>query len=79
MRGFVLVVKYDPKFPNRAKIYARFDSQVDLSDTFKKMKEIDPEADWYLHPSKKLLLISSDPKARGTSLDLDKIISVLKK
>lgn len=78
VRGFVLVVKYDPEFPNRAKIYARFDSQVDLTSTFKKFKEVDPEADWYLHQSKKLLLISSDPKARGTSLDLNKIIEVLK-
>jgi hypothetical protein len=78
VKGFALVVKYDPAFLRRVKIYARFDSKVDLTATFRKFKKIDPEGDWFLHASKKLLLISSNPKARGTKLGLEEIMQALK-
>ncbi|MBN1263724.1 MAG: chromate resistance protein [Candidatus Pacebacteria bacterium] len=79
IRRFCLVIKYDPDFPKRVKIYARFDSPVDLTPIYKIFKKSDSEADWFLHASKKLLLISSHPHARGTSLSLDEIIKALKK
>lgn len=78
VKGFVLVVKYDPKQLQRVKIYSRYDSKVDLTKTYQEFKKIDSKADWFLHASKKLLLISSDPAARGTSLSLEEIVEVLK-
>lgn len=38
---------------------ARSDSQVDLSEMYSKLQIIDQEADWYLHPNKRLLLCGS--------------------
>jgi hypothetical protein len=77
--GYVLVVKYDQEFQNRVKIYSRFDSRTDLTKVYKKFLKIDSGADWFLHSSKKLLLISSDPEAKGTKLSLEEIIQALKK
>lgn len=76
--GFVLVLKYDPDF-NRTKIYSRFDSEVDLTMVYNKLEKVDPQADWYLHPSKKLLLISSNPQAHNTDLTIEQLIDLLKK
>ncbi|MFC1790551.1 hypothetical protein ACFLZP_03650 [Patescibacteria group bacterium] len=76
--GYVLVIKYDPDFLQRVKIYARFDSKVNLAKVYEEFKKIDPEADWFLHATKRLLLISSAPDARGTSLKLEQIIDSLK-
>ncbi len=78
-KGYVLVIKYDEKIKKRVKIYARFDSRVDLTATAKKLAEVDPRADWFLHASKKLLLISNAPEAKGTELTLEELIELLRK
>ncbi|HUW21663.1 MAG TPA: chromate resistance protein ChrB domain-containing protein [Candidatus Bathyarchaeia archaeon] len=78
-RGYALVLKYDSTYRNRVKIYARFDSKVDLTKVYRQLSKIDSQADWFLHASKKLLLISSRPEARGTSLSFEEIVALLKK
>jgi len=78
--GFALVVTKDPE-QGGVKIYARPDSKVDLSDTSKRLRILDPDSDWFLHASKRLLLNQSsvNPNLRPTKLSLKEVIEVLQK
>ncbi len=79
IRGYVLVVKYDPRFKKRVKIYSHYDSAVNLLPVYRQLRKVDSEADWFLHASRKLLLISSHPDAKPTSLSLEEIVDLLAK
>lgn len=83
-KGFVLVVRKDPR-----KGYVRIKTrpardgdtvEVDLTPAYEKLKEIDPEATWFLHVSKKMLLNGTpkNPKMVPTKLSLSNIVEVLK-
>lgn len=78
--GYSLVVRKDPerKF---VRIYARNDRGVDLTPIFEKLKKFDPEATWFLHPSRYLLLNGSgkNPAMKPTKLSLEDVIEVFKK
>lgn len=78
--GYVLVLKRDPE-NGCARIYSRADSKVDLTKAYNKFKEMDPESDWFLHATKRLLINQStiNPNMRPTKLTLKQIIEVLKK
>lgn len=78
-QGYVLVVTKDPE-TGGVKIYSRFDSEADLTEAYNKFKEMDPDSDWFLHATKKLLLnqASVNPDMRPTKLSLKEIIRVLK-
>jgi hypothetical protein len=78
-QGFVLVVKKHPR-SGAVQIYARPDSRVDLSQVYQIVKQKDPQADWFLHASKKLLLneASVNPNMKPTRLSLEEIISIIK-
>jgi len=54
---------------------------IDLTLAYEKLKKMDPEATWFLHIGKKMLLNGSvkNPKMRPTSLGLGEIIKVLEK
>ena len=54
--GAVLYVYRDRQ--GRTGIAARSRSQVDLSQVYRDLRRLDPGADWYLHPSRRLLLCS---------------------
>lgn len=81
--GYVLVVRKDPR-----KGYVRIktlpangeDKGADLTLMYEQLKKIDPDATWFLHVSKKMLLNGTpkNPKMRPTKLKLDDIIKVLK-
>jgi hypothetical protein len=77
--GYSVVIRKDPK-KKYVRIYARFDRGVDLSKVYQKLKELDPQATWFLHRSKCILLNGSprNPKMRPTNLKLNQIIQVLK-
>lgn len=77
--GYILVVKKDPE-EGGVKIYSRYDSKVDLTKTYHQVKKLDPDSDWFLHASKKLLLnqSSANPKMKPTKLSLETIIGILK-
>lgn len=78
--GYVVVIRKDPrKGYVRIKASPKFD--VDLSNTFEQLKKMDPEATWFLHVGKKMLLNGTlkNPKMRPSKLSLDAIIGVLKK
>lgn len=78
-KGYCLVVRKDPE-TGGTRIYARYDTGVDLTRTYNEFKEMDPNSEWYLHQSKKLLLnMSSGKKMTPTKLTLNQLIEVLKR
>jgi len=80
--GYSLVVRKDPrKGYVRIKVRPASKKQEDLDLTLlhEQLKKIDPEATWFLHVSKKMLLNGTpkNPKMIPTKLSLQKIISVI--
>lgn len=83
--GYVLVVRKDPR-KGYVRVKVRPDDEskksprIDLTLVHEKLKKIDPEATWYLHVSKKMLLNGTpkNPSMIPTKLSLDKIIEVIK-
>lgn len=82
---FRVVVRKDPR-----KGYARIkalpeqedgEKGADLTLAYEMLRKIDPDATWFLHVSKKMLLNGTpkNPKMRPTKLSLDDIIKVLEK
>ncbi len=53
---------------------------IDLTEAYEKLKVLDPEASWFLHASKRMLLngSSKNPEMKGTTLTLSAVIEVLK-
>ncbi len=82
--GYVLVIRKDPR-----KEYVRIKALpsteetkgADLTLIYEQLKKIDPEATWFLHVSKKMLLNGSpkNPKMRPTKLSLEEIIKVVER
>lgn len=91
MAGFVLTVRKDPKggfvrikaLPDKRQKTEdkRLESGlgIDLTEAYEKLKKLDPEASWFLHASKRMLLngSSKNPEMKGTTLTLDQVIEVL--
>lgn len=77
-KGYVLAIRKDPE-DGHIRIKARPDSKVDLTGAKRAVKKLDPEADWFLHASKKMLLNGSlrNPKIKPARISLEKIIQVL--
>ncbi len=78
--GYVLVVRKDSR-KGYVRIKANPDSKIDLTLAYEQFKKIDPDATWFLHVSKRMLLNGSvkNPKMRPTTLSLEQIIKVLEK
>jgi len=76
--GYLIVAKKDP-VDGAVRIYARADSKVDLTKAYEEVKRQDPDSDWFLHASKKLLLNKTavNPGFRPTRLSLEQIIKIL--
>ncbi len=81
--GYVLIVRKDPR-----KGYIRIKARpgdgkqkgIDLTLAYEKLKKMDPEATWFLHVSKNMLLngTTKNPDMKPTKLSLTQIIEVLK-
>lgn len=78
--GFVVVLRKDPK-KGYVRIKGSPGTQVDFTAAYEKLKKMDPQATWFLHSSKKILLngTTKNPDMKPTKLPLDSIIEVLKK
>jgi hypothetical protein len=82
--GYVMVVRKDPR-----KGYVRIktlpaqgeNKGADLTLAYEQLKKIDPDATWFLHVSKKMLLNGSpkNPKMRPSKLSVSDIIKVLER
>ena len=76
-KGYCLVVRKDSE-TGGVRIYARYDTEVDLIKAYNKFKKMDPDSEWYLHQSKKLLLnMASGKKMKPTKLSLEEIMKIL--
>lgn len=81
--GFAVVIRKDPrKGYIRIKARPPKDKQevnIDLTLLYEKLKKMDPQATWFLHVSKKMLLNGTvkNPKMVPTRLSLDDIIKVI--
>ena len=77
--GYALVIRRDPR-----KGYIRIKSlpkdDIDLTAVYNTLKEKDPEATWFLHASRHMILNGSakNPDMRATTLLLEEIIDILK-
>lgn len=62
-------------------VAAQSQSSVDLSSAYTKLLRVDPGADWYLHPNRRLLLCGTpkSPVRNLSELSLDQLVDVLKK
>lgn len=78
--GYVVVIRKDPR-KGYVRIKATPASDVDLTNAYEQLRKMDPDATWFLHVSKKMLLNGTpkNPKMKPTKLKLDAIIEVLKK
>ena len=81
--GYQLVVRKDPRkgYVRIKTLPAQVDKPgLDLTPVYEKLKAMDPDATWFLHVSKKMLLNGTpkNPKMVPTKLSLNEIIEVLK-
>ncbi|EKD22751.1 MAG: hypothetical protein ACD_83C00284G0003 [uncultured bacterium] len=79
-KGYELIIGVNPKNGYHG-FRAKAQGKVDLTEIYQKIKEIEPEADWFLHQSKKLLLCGGDvaPKARKSKMRLEEMVELVKK
>ncbi len=79
-QGYVIAVRKDPK-RRHVRVKSLPDARFDLSAVAEEFRKADPEATWYLHASKHMILNGStkNPKMKPTSLSLKEIIEILKK
>ena len=77
-RGYVVFVYINPSSGFRG-FMAPGDSEVDFSEIYNKIKLMEPEAYWFLHESKQLLLCGSHkaPHKKLSNLSLRELVSVL--
>lgn len=75
-QGGDLFLMYDPKY----KSVQFFAPQLDISPIYKKVKEQDARADWFLHQSHHMVICgsSSAPDSKPTRLSFDKLIEIVK-
>ena len=78
--GYALVVRKDPR-KGYVRIKASPAAKVDLTNVYEQLKKTDPQATWFLHVGKRMLLNGTpkNPKMIPTKLKLDEIVNVLKK
>jgi hypothetical protein len=86
--GYIIVVRKDPRKgyvrikarPTSKEERAKGMGDIDLTPVYDILMQRDPEATWYLHVSKKMLLNGTpkNPKMIPSKLRLDEVIEVIK-
>ncbi len=76
--GYVVVVRKDPDFGN-VRIKAIPGKKIDLTEIYEKIIARDPEATWFLHPAKTMLLNGSrkKPDQVPSKLGLDQVLEII--
>lgn len=78
IHGYAVVIIKNPE-NGGVRIHARPGSKVDLTEVYNKVKKLDPQSDWFLHSSRKMLLnTASVAQMKPTKLSLKEVIEVLK-
>ncbi len=78
--GYILVARRDPIHGNiRVKTLPE-EGKYDLTAVYEKVKSLDPQATWFLHVSKHMLLngSSKNPTAVPSKLNLAQLIEIIK-
>ena len=79
--GGILMILVDNKFGYR-QFRAKSDSPVDLTEVFEKVRKMEPEVDWWLHPNKRLLVsggnVTAGKEMPVSKLTRDKLIELVK-
>jgi len=80
--GYMIVVRKDPRKGNiqiKARPQKEEEEQIDLTHIYMKLEKMDPEATWYLHISKKMLLNGSmkNPTMVPSELTLEQVKKVV--
>ncbi|KKR78846.1 MAG: hypothetical protein UU25_C0029G0003 [Microgenomates group bacterium GW2011_GWB1_40_9] len=78
--GYVIVVRKDPKIGS-IQIKSIPKDEIDLTALYDEMRKLDPDATWFLHASKHMLLNGSakNPDMKPTKLILNEVIEIVKK
>lgn len=78
-KGYVVFIYVDPVTQYRG-LVAPGGKSVDFSNVYEKVRVLEPDAEWYLHFSKDLLICGSDKAAnyKLSELKLDELISLVK-
>lgn len=78
--GFAIVVRKDPN-KGYLRVKAIPKPEIDLTDEYNQLKTADPDATWFFHASRHMILNGSakNPDMRATKLTLDQIIEILKR
>lgn len=76
--GYRLVVRKDPR-KGYVRIKSIPDDKIDLTKLYQKLKDEDPQATWFLHISRHMVLngSSKNKEMKPTSLSLKQIINVI--
>lgn len=77
--GYVIVVRKDPK-KSYVRIKSLPDKNIDLTPVYEALKQNDPEATWFLHASKAMVLNGStkNPTMKPSRLDIQEIMQIIK-
>lgn len=77
--GYAVVVRKDPK-KGYLRIKALPKPEIDLTPVYEELQVKDPDATWFLHASRHMILNGSakNPNMKPTTLSLDEIVSILK-
>lgn len=78
--GYVIVVRKDPKVGS-VQIKSVPKDEIDLTALYEEVKKQDPDATWFLHASRHMLLNGSakNPDMKPTKLTLNEVIESVKK
>lgn len=78
-KGFEMVVRRDPE-TSTIRIKTQPSKKYDLTSLHTQIVKVDPDATWFLHASKNMLLNGSakNPNSRPSSLSLHRLIEILK-
>ncbi len=78
--GFNLVIRKEPE-TNFVSIKCQPKKSLDLTKAYNDLKKADKNADWFFHKSKHIILNGSrhNPKVKPSTLNLEEIISIIKK
>lgn len=77
--GYEMVIRKDPKL-GFVRIKTIPSDKLDLTSVYEKLKAEDPDADWFLHISKNMLLNGSSKKSdvRPSKLTIHKLIDIVR-
>ncbi|MBI2011233.1 hypothetical protein HYS91_00545 [Candidatus Daviesbacteria bacterium] len=72
-----LFLMYDPKFKS---VQYFSPKDIDLEPIYKKLKDLDPDADWFLHQSHHMVICGSGsaPDSKKTKLSFEQLIETVK-